>query len=146
MKPAERLADLLESAGPRLESLCDDEAMGAVSGRWSKKQILGHLVDSASNNHQRIVRAQLAPSLEFPTYEQEGWVQAQAYDTASWRELSSLWLLFNRHLLHVIRNVPEDCLARPCSIGGREAIPLSEVIEGYVDHLEHHLSQILEAQ
>jgi hypothetical protein len=91
----------------------------------------------------RFVRAQLAASLEFPEYQQERWVAAQAYATESWPDLVNLWLLFNRHLLHVLRAMPETALACPCSIGSDGPIALSAVIDGYVNHLEHHLSQIL---
>jgi hypothetical protein len=143
---SERLAQLLHTWPPHLASIPDDEASRAPApGRWSKKQILGHVIDSASNNHQRFVRALIAPRLEFPTYEQESWVAVQSYAIESWSDLVNLWLLLNRHLLHIIRNVPEDCLSRPCVIGEKGAIPLSAVIDGYLDHLEHHLAQILEA-
>ena len=143
MTAADRLAHLLQAIPPRLMNISDDEAARIPGpGRWSTKQILGHLIDSAGNNHQRFVRAQIAPRLEFPTYEQESWVAVQSYATESWPDLVNLWLLFNRHLLHIIQIVPEDCLSRPCAIGGKDPIPLSAVIDGYVDHLEHHLEQI----
>ncbi|MBZ5624692.1 MAG: DinB family protein [Acidobacteriia bacterium] len=143
MTAADRLAHLLQAIPPRLMNISDDEAARIPGpGRWSTKQILGHLIDSAGNNHQRFVRAQIAPRLEFPTYEQESWVAVQSYATESWPDLVNLWLLFNRHLLHIIQSVPEDCLSRPCAIGGKDPIPLSAVIDGYVDHLEHHLEQI----
>jgi hypothetical protein len=120
-----------------------DASRQPAPGRWSKKEILGHLIDSAANNHQRFVRAQLAPSLEFPAYEQERWVAAQAYATESWPDLVELWLLYNRHLLHVLGAMPEASLAVACAIGGKAAVPLSEIVSGYVDHLENHLAQIL---
>jgi hypothetical protein len=144
--PLERLAEFLQTAPPRLSLISDDEASQVPApGRWSKKQILGHLIDSAGNNHQRFVRAQIAPRLEFPEYQQESWVAVQSYATESWPDLVNLWLLFNRHLLHIIGNVPEACLSRPCVIGANDAKPLSALIEGYLDHVEHHLADILEA-
>jgi hypothetical protein len=142
---ARLLASLLQTVPPRLATIPDDEAaQPPAPGRWSKKQILGHLIDSASNNHQRWVRAQVAPRLEFPGYPQESWVAVQSYATESWPDLVELWLVLNRHLLHIIRNVPESCLSRPCVIGTNDEIALSAVIEGYVTHMEHHLAQILE--
>lgn len=141
--PAERLAQLLQTAEVRLSAIPEAEASRALApGHWSKKQILGHLIDSAGNNHQRLVRVQIAPGLDFPSYEQESWVTVQRYADESWRDLIDLWLLFNRHLLHVIRGVPPTSLSRPCIIGGKEPVPLAELIDGYVDHLEHHLEQI----
>ncbi len=140
MSAADRLAGLLESVPARLSAIADDEAAQPLApGRWSRKQVLGHLIDSAGNNHQRIVRAQISPALDFPNYQQDAWVSVQAYASESWSDLVALWLQFNRHLLHIVRAVPEQDLSRPCAIGGKPAMPLSEVIDGYVDHLEHHL-------
>lgn len=145
MTAGDRLARLLETTPERLAAISTEEVSRAPEpSRWSKKEILGHLIDSATNNHQRLVRAQIASRLEFPSYQQDSWVAVQSYATASWPDLAGLWTMLNRHLLHIIRNVPEDCLLRPVAIGGKEPIPLSAVIDGYLDHLEHHLSQILE--
>jgi len=141
---ADRLAKILAEIPQRLNAISDDDASYSSNpGHWSKKQVLGHLIDSASNNHQRFVRAQLTASYEGPTYEQEKWVGAQAYAVESWSDLVSLWLFYNRHLLHIIRIVPEGPLAVPCTIADSAPLPLAEVMSSYVDHLEHHLAQIL---
>src|SRR4051812_1294199 len=104
MTSAERLAGVLERAPVLLANISDaDAARRERPGRWSKKEILGHLIDSAGNNHQRFVRLMIAPSLQIPDYEQEAWVSAQSYATESWPDLVNLWLLFNRHLLHIIK-------------------------------------------
>ena len=143
-KTTDRLWRILTATPLRLAAISDADASHPPSpGHWSKKQVLGHMIDSAANNHQRFVRAQLAPSVAFPEYEQEGWVAAQAYATESWPDLVNLWLLYNRHLLHIVRNMPEAALAIPCAIGGKPPVPLREIVSGYVDHLEHHLAQIL---
>src|SRR5580700_4321055 len=114
---ASRLYALLETAPARLGQISEEDAcVSPAPGRWSKKQILGHLIDSAGNNHQRFVRAQTAPRLEFPAYQQESWVAVQSYATESWPDLVDLWVQLNRHLLHIIRNVPESCLSRTCVI------------------------------
>jgi hypothetical protein len=139
----DRLARILASTPLRLADVSEEDASHSTPGHWSKKQILGHLIDSASNNHQRFVRAQLESSYEGPTYQQESWVATQAYATENWPDLVNLWLLYNRHLLHVIRNVKEAALPVPCAIGGSAPVPLSEVMSSYVDHMEHHLAQIL---
>ena len=144
MQTADRLAAIVAATPLRLARISEaDAAQLPAPGHWSKKQILGHLIDSASNNHQRFVRAQLAATYDGPTYEQEGWVSMQRYATESWTDLVSLWLHYNRHLLHIIRTVPEKALTVPCAIGGSAPVPLSEVMSGYVDHMEHHLAQIL---
>jgi len=139
---ADRLARILAATPLRLADVSEADASSAAPGRWSKKQLLGHLIDSASNNHQRFVRAQLAESYEGQTYEQESWVATQSYATESWPDIVNLWLLYNRHLLHIVRNVRESALTVPCAIGGSAPVPLSEVMSSYVDHMEHHLAQI----
>jgi hypothetical protein len=141
---ADRLARILAATPLRLADVSDAGASQPPAyGSWSKKEILGHLIDSAANNHQRFVRAQLAPSLEIPGYEQERWVAAQHYASEPWPDLANLWLLYNRHLLHIIRTIPEAALSAPCTIGANASVPLSAIVSGYVDHLEHHLAQIL---
>lgn len=141
---ADRLARILAATPLRLADVSEaDASQPPAPGHWSKKQILGHLIDSASNNHQRFVRAQLAASYQGPSYEQESWVSAQNYATESWPDLVNLWLLYNRHLLHIVRAVPEAALPVPCTIGDNAPVPLGEVMSSYVDHMEHHLAQIL---
>jgi hypothetical protein len=135
---------LLESVPPRLVEVPDAEAsLRPEPGRWSKKEILGHLIDSAANNHQRFVRAQLTQHLEFPNYEQESWVAAQSYASEPWSDLVNLWLLLNRHLLHVVKSMPASVLTHECAIGGNPAVPLRALIADYVSHMEHHLTQVL---
>ena len=143
MEAANRLARILGSVPPRLCNISEaDAAHRSAPGRWSKKEILGHLIDSAVNNHQRFVRAQFVPRLEFPGYEQEAWVAAQAYATESWPDLVNLWLLLNRHLVHVIEAIPEASFAHECVIGANAPVTLSFLVTDYLRHLEHHLDQI----
>jgi hypothetical protein len=104
--------------------------------------VLGHLIDSALNNHQRFVRAQLSESLAFPGYEQESWVRVQAYQDGRWPELVALWTALNAHLAHVIGRIDEEALERPCKIGGGAPVTLRYLAEDYVRHLRHHLVQI----
>src|SRR3982751_2906450 len=141
---ADRLARLLETMPPRLAAITnDDAALRSGPDRWARKEILGHLIDSAGNNHQRFVRGQVSPAVDSPGYAQESWVAAQSYLTEPWPDLINLWLFFNRHLLHVMRHVREDALDTPISIKGEHPVPLSLVMVDYVSHLEHHLAQIL---
>src|SRR5439155_3696120 len=67
--------------------------------RWTRKEVLGHLIDSASNNHQRFVRGQIAAGQEFPDYDQGPWVRIQNYRGARWHDLIDLWRAYNAHLL-----------------------------------------------
>ena len=136
---------IVKNAPHRLVDISEDAAaLKPDPARWSKKEILGHLIDSASNNHQRFVRAQLAPAVETPSYEQEAWVRSNAYATESWPDLVNLWLLLNRHLLHVVKAMPEDVLNNQLVIGGRPAVPLSAVVVDYLRHVDNHLGQIFE--
>lgn len=85
----------------------------SVPDQWSAKEILGHLIDSAANNHRRFVEAQGKGDLEFPGYDQEHWVSVQEYQQRPWRDLIALWAAYNRHLTHVVASIPEAELCRP---------------------------------
>jgi len=135
---------VLDVAPGRLAQITEAEsAQVPAPGKWSKKQILGHLIDSASNNHQRFVRAQLGSPLSFPAYAQELWVNTQNYQTESWKNLVACWLSYNRHLLHVMANIPAGKLGNICVIGDDEPVTLKFLAKDYLRHLEHHLRQIL---
>ena len=139
-----RFEELLRTVPRRLADVPDDAAAHKPApGRWSKKEILGHLIDSAANNHQRFVRAQSTPRLESPRYEQEFWVAAQSYATESWPDLVNLWLLYNRHLLHVVKAMPAEVLPHECVITGYAEMTLEALIVDYVRHMEHHLTQLV---
>lgn len=142
---AKELTRVVDEAAAGLRSVADTVA--AAKPRpdvWSVKEIVGHLIDSAANNHQRFVRAQLAQELTFPGYEQNGWVRSQDYQNRSWVELIELWTLYNRHLAHVIRRIPDAALDAPCRIGEAQAVTLRLLVEDYLVHLRHHLTQIQE--
>jgi diamine N-acetyltransferase len=127
---------------------------------WSAREILGHLIDSAANNHARFVRAQLTTDLAFPGYDQEAWVRVQRYAETSdpqisfpWQELIGLWRAYNLHLAHVIAGIPEAVLDAPRSPHtldriAWEPVPadgpatLDYLIRDYVGHLQAHVQQI----
>jgi hypothetical protein len=138
-----RFGLILEKAPQRLVDISDHDAGHKPdAGHWSKKEILGHLIDSAVNNHQRFIRAQFAPVLDLPTYQQEDWVKSNAYGTEAWPDLVNLWLLLNRHLLHVLKAMPKAALDHQVAIGGQPAVTLYAVIVDYLRHMDHHLGQI----
>jgi len=141
---ASELDHVLESSSKRLLAISEESAEKRPSPEsWCKKEILGHLIDSASNNHQRFVRLQLAPSLAMPAYEQNGWVRSQNYAGRPWRDLVELWLAYNRHLVHIIRNADTGA-ARHVWKQPAGDTDLHFLIEDYLRHLNHHLAQILE--
>jgi hypothetical protein len=140
---SDQLRCLVEAAEPRLRQISESESMRpALPGGWSRKQVLGHLIDSASNNHQRFVRAMLQASLVFPSYDQEGNIRVQAVQEADWGLLVSLWAAYNRYLAHVIAHIPPSQLDTPCGIGDGEPVTLGFLASGYLTHLHHHLRQI----
>lgn len=111
--------------------------------RWTKKEVLGHLIDSASNNHQRFVRGQITSGQHFPGYEQEQWVRIQRYQSARWSDLIDLWRGYNTHLLHVAECMSVEGQRATCRVGGGAEVTLVELFVDYVDHLEHHLRKML---
>jgi hypothetical protein len=139
-----KMLSMVAAAEPNLAEMSESESSKPVlAGGWSRKQVIGHLIDSASNNHQRFVRALMQPSLEFPDYEQVGCVAVQALPDADWLMLVTLWAAYNRYLAHVISHFPESKLDTPCLIGERPAADLAFMVENYVWHLGHHLDQIV---
>jgi hypothetical protein len=136
--------EVLAQIPEKLSRISDAEASRS-SGieQWSAKQILGHLIDSAANNHQRFVRGQLQEDLTSPGYAQEAWVSTQHYQDRQWTDLVALWTAYNQHLLHLMARVPEDRLTHLCRISGAEPVTLGFVMEDYVRHLKHHLQQVL---
>lgn len=139
----DRLGSVIERATGRLARITEVESASPVApGKWSRKEILGHLIDSAANNHQRFVRAQLESPLNFPGYAQERWVETQNYQEESWGYLVGCWAGYNRHLLHVLAQIPADKLNYTCVIGEDNPVTLEFLAQDYVRHLEHHLTQI----
>lgn len=140
---ADKLLAVIAAAEPKLRGVTQEESTKPIlPGGWSRKQVLGHLIDSASNNHQRFVRACLQESLEFPSYDQEACVRMQAPQEAQWPLLISLWAEYNRYLAHIITRLPSGKMETPCQIGKEGSMPLRLVASGYVNHLLHHLRQI----
>jgi len=141
---ARDLLATIDSELPNLVAIDEEQASTPrAEGKWSRKQVMGHLVDSAFNNHQRFVRAQLSSSLSFPGYTQDSWVTAQAYQDRSWADILRLWVEVNRHLAHVIARISRHTLVTPCTIGEGAPVTLRFVLEDYVRHLHHHLAQVL---
>jgi hypothetical protein len=152
---AARLRADVAAAEPRLRAMSDAAtAERPAPGKWSPREIVGHLVDSASNNHARFVRASDLDGLVFEGYAQDHWVSRQGYQGADWGELLTLWAAFNRHLARVMDAVPERVRTREHArhnldqIAFRPIAPdapatLDWFMEDYVLHLEHHLRQIL---
>jgi hypothetical protein len=105
--------------------------------------VLGHLIDSACNNHRRFVVGQSPETARFDGYNQDDWVSRQHYDQVPWRDLVTLWSAYNRHLAHVIGCTPDEAAARTAlAPDGSTNVSIAFLMEDYVRHLKHHLDQI----
>ena len=111
---------------------------------WSLREIVGHLVDSASNNHQRFVRLQQNNLEGFPGYDQEFWVERQGYNSVDWQALRELWVLYNRLLLHVIGLAYQNDRLRNSWISENGSHTLEWIIDDYFRHLRWHVQQFEE--
>lgn len=109
--------------------------------KWSKKEILGHLIDSATNNHQRFVRGQFEDKPEI-RYDQNNWNRCSFYQEIEVKQLISFWTTYNKHLLEIIKRITNENLAKQVKVGDN-LLTLEFLIVDYVAHLEHHLKQII---
>jgi hypothetical protein len=147
--------ETIVSATEQLRGISEEESRRRSSpDGWASIEILGHLIDSAANNHQRFVRAQFQDDLVFPVYEQDQWVSSQNYREESWSNLIQLWSAYNLHLVHVASLIPEVVLTKSHSVHAldeiafkvvdrNESTTLEYLVRDYVVHLRHHLDQIL---
>jgi RimJ/RimL family protein N-acetyltransferase len=145
----------LETAEPSLRKISDAAAGIALApGKWSPKEVIGHLIDSASVNHERFLRALQSDDLVMPGYDQDAWVAAQQYSRVAWPELIDLWSNWNHHLMHVMSGMPAEHRFRRRDRHSLDVIAFREVsaeqpttldylMSDYVVHMEHHLSQVL---
>jgi hypothetical protein len=114
-------------------------------GKWTRQELLGHLIDSAANNHQRITRALYLERVTMPGYEQEQMVRAQRYGEAPAEALIALWAAYNLHLAWVIEGIAEERLGTAVQVGGDAPVSLERLVLDYIAHSEHHLRQLLGA-
>lgn len=154
MPPEERLRTAVADGFARLSAISDADAFRPLTNdKWSAKQVIGHLIDSASNNHQRFVRANFTDDLIFPGYDQERWVELGHYGEAPWESLLRLWREFNLQIARVMEATPADVKSKPRirhnlhelafrALAEDQPATLEYFMSDYVDHLEHHLGQI----
>jgi len=144
-KVADKIEQQVDAAVDRWRALSDQFLTFRPSeDAWSTKEITGHLIDSASNNHQRFVRLQLVEKLSFPDYGQDNihWVRIQNYQDRIWEELLGLWRHFNIQLAYVIRSVDPACLNHVWQLDTETRVTLFDLMTDYLKHLEIHLNQI----
>ena len=150
----EDFKETIDSSAERLRQMSETEAeQPRAEDHWSSKQIIGHLIDSAANNHARLVLGQLKDDLAFAGYDQNSWVRTNHYQEAQWSQLVDLWRAYNLHLQHVMAHASKEKMTTPCTlhtlqeiafntVPKSEAVTLEYLMKDYVDHLKHHLDQI----
>ena len=138
----------------RLMEISDADASTHPSpGKWSPKEVIGHLIDSAANNHARFVRAEIEDEMVFAPYDQDAWVRLQKYNERPWMDLVSLWRAYNAHIASVVEAIAPDRLSLQRTthnldvIGWRtvpsdQPVTLEYFIRDYLGHMKHHLAQI----
>ena len=136
---SERLAAVLRMAMPWLVTISEAEAsVPEREGKWSAKQIIGHLTDSAVNNLGRIMRMQIEAGPSLPGYRQMEWVSLQHYAEREWAQVLALWFALNEHVEWTIRHIDKAKLANRGVVEG-EPVTLGFLIADYIAHMEHHL-------
>jgi hypothetical protein len=143
MRALTSLRTLLNELPERLNRLPNSK-VGAKpdDSKWSAKEELGHLLDSAVNNHQRIVRTQLEEHPAMPSYDGERWVELHRYQQREWNQLIQLWRSLNEQLLVAAQAVPQSAWDRTCTIGDSGPLTLKFVVDDYIEHMMHHLRHI----
>jgi hypothetical protein len=145
---------MTEEAINRLQQLCDtipqllfeieehEFSFKPRPEKWSKKEIIGHLIDSATNNHHRFIRAQFehVPKI---VYDQNKWNAAGFYQEMHSHQIISFWTAYNRQLIELIKRIPQHILMNEVDTGGESNRTLEFLITDYVSHLEHHLRQVV---
>ena len=142
MQALQQLRMLLDTLPGRLDALSPDAVEFKPSNGWSVKEELGHLLDSAANNHQRIVRAQLEDNLAMPGYDGDKWVELHAYQQRDWRELIWMWRALNKQLLAAAEAVPHIAWSRSLRVGDSAPMTLQFVFEDYIHHMRDHLQHM----
>ena len=120
--------ETIDATVPRLQQISEAESEAPrAEDHWSTKQIIGHLIDSATNNHARFVLGQLKDDLVFPGYAQDDWVRTNHYQQRSWPDLIELWAAYNRHLHHLMSHANQEKLSTPCTLHTLQEIAFNAV-------------------
>jgi hypothetical protein len=140
---ATELLQLVQTYSNRLREIPDyDFTHKPLPTKWSKKEVLGHLCDSAHNNLRRFICAQYESIPPHIVYDQDQWVALQGYQQVPQEELILLWKLLNDRIGHLIKTMPHQRYTLTCQTGGNSLHSLEWLASDYIRHLKHHLNQI----
>ena len=140
---ADEIRSLIAEFEPALRRLNDEDIRDRTHpGKWARKEVLGHLIDSACNNQQKFVRMMQQRHLHFPGYAQNDWVDLQNWASADYEAMVDLWVAYNRHIAYIIENVETRFLEHTITIEDAGPFTLRFVMPDYVEHMKHHLKQI----
>jgi hypothetical protein len=140
---SQSLQSTIDKELPNLRALSDADASISVRGGWTRKQELGHLIDSATNNHARFVNIALADNYKGASYDPDGWVAMHGYEDMDWSMLVDFWYACNSILAELVERIPDDRLTAICEVGTSGPMTLQFLIGDYVVHMQHHLDQAL---
>ncbi|WET48576.1 DinB family protein [Chryseobacterium indologenes] len=138
------LKNIVDAELQRFQTISEEDwNHKAVPEKWAKKEIIGHLCDSAFTNIRRFVVTQYKEN-ENIVYDQNIWVNAQNYQNIPASELINLWKALNYQIVHVVENIPDEALQRTCDITKTEpqVFTLEFIVKDYIEHLQHHLKAI----
>ena len=141
---AERLKSVVINAIPKMQQFNVLQWKYKPDGKWSKLEILGHLIDSANNNHQRFIRTR-SESIPVIAYKQDIWNQFGAYNNCNPDLIIGLWANYNMFLSNVIEHIDDEDMQKRTTDGKNEHT-LEFIVKDYIDHMEHHLNQILTSE
>ncbi len=151
---AERILISVKHFNTLLQMYSNDSIPGRIAPeKWSPREIIGHLIDSAINNYRRFLLSAANNTLVFTGYEQTSWVNLVNYEGMEWSEIINLWVHLNKHISRLINNMPLSVLLDKYEVHNldevgfnkfprNESASLSQFIEDYLDHIHHHMSQV----
>jgi hypothetical protein len=140
----ERLNHWIGEVPSRIHALTEvDLTLKSRPDKWSKKEVLGHLCDSALNNLQRFIHVQYEEKpYRVLKYAQNQWVELMHYQNLPVQHILNLWVSLNKQIAEIISIIPEDKLHYLCDIGEEENVTIEWIIQDYVVHMEHHLKAV----
>ncbi len=110
--------------------------------KWSAKEVLGHLCDSAMNNYSRFIRLQHTDNTFYvESYKQDAWVELGNYQNRDWQNIIQLWVSLNKAMISVIEHAPESTWQHELILGN-DTSTFAVLIQDYIGHMKHHFGQL----